>query len=325
MTIEILTKPEKTNDNNNLWKMILTLKRELPFTHSAFYFSFSINYNSDDLVISQQAQIPSPERILISYNLESNNGWALNVDYSDILRWPMFSNSLLPDDQLIFLKRYLPFVLLKLKSYHRKSAQAIGHLAMSLDGKIATKNGQSQWIGNKRNQIHSHRMRALADAILVGGNTYQKDKPQLNVRHVSGDNPIRIVMGDGDYRSVNKEKNSEIIWVKSKSINKPNNKEILIERDGDGFRCESLMEELYKENIYLVYIEGGGVTISGFVRSKSLNILQLHYAPILMGSGIPCITLPEISEVGHAISFVDHQMDKMEDEWMFTGVINYNY
>ena len=130
--------PEKANDNNKLWEMILTLKRELPFAQSAFYLSFSINYNSDDFVISEKSQIPDPDRILISYNLESNDGWALNVSFSENLNWPVFVNNSLPEDQLIFIKRYLPFVLIKLKSYRRKSAYAIGHLAMSLDGKIAT-------------------------------------------------------------------------------------------------------------------------------------------------------------------------------------------
>jgi diaminohydroxyphosphoribosylaminopyrimidine deaminase/5-amino-6-(5-phosphoribosylamino)uracil reductase len=316
--------PENANDNNNLWKLILAIKVKLPIERSAFYLSFSINYNSDDFVISEKSQIPDPDRILISYNVESNDGWALNVSFSESLNWPVFENNSLPEDQLIFIKRYLPFVLIKLKSYRRKSAYAIGHLAMSLDGKIATKNGQSQWIGNKRNQIHSHRMRALADAILVGGNTYIKDKPQLNVRHVTGADPIKIVMGDRDYESVNEVISADVIWVKSKSIKNSNTKVIIIDRNDDGFRCDTLLDELYKKNIHSVYIEGGGITISGFITSKSLDILQLHYAPILMGSGIPCITLPEISEVGQAINFMDHQMEKMEDEWMFTGTINYN-
>lgn len=316
--------PKKGKDNNDWWEIILNLNKNLPIERSAFYASFSASSLSDDIIISDEKQVPDPNKILICYNLKPDYGWALSVSYSENLNWPIFENNSLPDDQLKFVKRYLPFVLLKLKSYHEKSAQTIGHLAMSLDGKIATKSGKSQWIGNKRNQIHSHRMRALADAILVGGKTYQKDNPQLNVRHVSGDDPIRIVMGDGDYESIKAANKEDIIWVKSFDGNTSGVEQVIIERNDSGFRCDSLLKKLFKKNIHSVYIEGGGITLSGFINSKSLDILQLHYAPILMGSGIPCITLPEISEVGQAITFVDHQMEKMEDEWMFTGVINYN-
>jgi len=261
---------------------------------------------------------------LISYNLRSNEGWALCVKLSENDHWPIFENNLLPDDQFIFIKRYLPFVLLKLKSYQNKSAHTIGHLAMSLDGRIATKNGKSQWIGNKKNQIHSHRMRALADAILIGGNTFRKDKPQLNVRHVSGDDPIRIVMGDGDYEFTETPNSEDIIWIKSYKSKNSNIKELIVERTDEGFKCDKLLKALFNKNILSVYIEGGSLTLSSFIKSKTLDILQLHYAPILMGSGISCITLPEISEIGQAITFIDHQTEKMEEEWMFTGVINYD-
>ena len=195
---------------------------------------------------------------------------------------------------------------------------------MSLDGRIATKNGKSQWIGNKKNQIHSHRMRALADAILIGGNTFRKDKPQLNVRHVCGDDPIRIVMGDGDYEFTETPNSEDIIWIKSYKSKNSNIKELIVERTDEGFKCDKLLKALFNKNILSVYIEGGSLTLSSFIKSKTLDILQLHYAPILMGSGISCITLPEISEIGQAITFIDHQTEKMEEEWMFTGVINYD-
>jgi riboflavin-specific deaminase-like protein len=316
--------PDKPNEINNLWEIILELKNKLPPGKNAFYLSFPIINILNEIVITDTIQIPDQNRILISYNLKPNAGWALNVNLSENGVWPVFENHLLPDDQFIFCKRYLPYLLLKLNSYRKKSAITIGHLAMSLDGKIATNNGHSQWIGNKRNQIHSHRMRALADAILVGGNTFVKDEPQLNVRHVAGSNPVKIIMSDRDCFKNTNVNNEDIIWVNSKKGITSKIETITIERDSAGFNCETLLAELFNRNIYTVYIEGGGITLSGFINSKSLDVLQLHYAPILMGSGIPCIVLPEISEVGQAVTFADYKMEKMEDEWMFTGVINYN-
>lgn len=317
--------PDKQKENDVLWEIILKLKERLPLEKSVFYLSFSHKNNSGDFVVSEKPQTPRPDRILISYNLKPNYGWALNVNYSEDIEWPVFENRSLTENQFDFIKRYLPYVLLKLNAYRKNSAQTIGHLAMSLDGKIATNNGHSQWIGNKKNQIHSHRMRALADAILVGGNTYIKDNPQLNVRHVSGNDPIKIIMGDGDYNFNDSHENENVIWVNSNNQAFLNIEKITIERNTAGFKCNALLFELFKKNIYTVYIEGGGITLSGFITSKSLHVLQLHYAPILMGSGIPCITLPEISEVGQAVTFADYQLEKMEDEWMFTGVLNYDF
>jgi riboflavin-specific deaminase-like protein len=315
---------KRLKEDNDLWKIILELKDKLPLNMMAFYLSFPVSPSSEGIIISEKPQIAKSDRALICYNSKSNKGWALIVNYSNKITWPVFENSFLSEDQYIFIVRYLPYVMLKLKSYQKKSALTIGHLAMSLDGKIATKNGHSQWIGNKKNQIHSHRMRALADAILVGGNTFLKDQPQLNVRHVSGNDPVKIVMSDSDLLVGSSLKNEDVIWVNSNNGTSSEIETITIDRDSAGFKCDDLLAELFKRNIHTVYIEGGGITLSGFINSKSLDILQLHYAPILMGSGIPCIVLPEISEVGQAITFSDYNMEKMEDEWMFTGVINYN-
>ncbi|MCK4411644.1 bifunctional diaminohydroxyphosphoribosylaminopyrimidine deaminase/5-amino-6-(5-phosphoribosylamino)uracil reductase RibD, partial [Candidatus Bipolaricaulota bacterium] len=67
-------------------------------------------------------------------------------------------------------------------------------LAMSLDGKIATKRGDSKWISGEQSREEVHRMRGRFASVLVGSNTVIVDDPRLTVRHVSGKNPIRIVL-----------------------------------------------------------------------------------------------------------------------------------
>jgi hypothetical protein len=71
---------------------------------------------------------------------------------------------------------------------------AVGHLAQSLDGRIATSNGVSQWISGAADLLHTHRMRALVDAVIVGVNTVLHDDPQLTVRRCAGANPVRVVI-----------------------------------------------------------------------------------------------------------------------------------
>ena len=64
----------------------------------------------------------------------------------------------------------------------RNGTFAVGHLAQSLDGRIATNSGVSRWISGPADLLHTHRMRALVDAVIVGVNTVLHDDPQLTVR-----------------------------------------------------------------------------------------------------------------------------------------------
>lgn len=70
--------------------------------------------------------------------------------------------------------------------------------AMTLDGKIATSNGHSAWITDETARAQVHRLRAVCDAVVVGGNTVRRDNPQLTTHRPqaasSGNNPLRVVM-----------------------------------------------------------------------------------------------------------------------------------
>ncbi|MEO0604067.1 MAG: RibD family protein, partial [Myxococcota bacterium] len=70
----------------------------------------------------------------------------------------------------------------------------VAHLAQSLDGCIALPAGESQWISGHEDLVHTHRLRALCDAVLVGARTVVHDDPQLTVRHVEGPHPLRVVL-----------------------------------------------------------------------------------------------------------------------------------
>lgn len=66
--------------------------------------------------------------------------------------------------------------------------------AMTLDGKIATSTGHSQWISSLESRTLVHAQRAVSDAVIVGGNTVRQDDPQLTCRLVDGHNPLRVVL-----------------------------------------------------------------------------------------------------------------------------------
>jgi riboflavin biosynthesis pyrimidine reductase len=70
----------------------------------------------------------------------------------------------------------------------------LGRLAQSLDGRIATATGESRWISGHADIVHTHRLRALFDAVVVGAGTVRADNPQLTTRLVAGPSPVRVVL-----------------------------------------------------------------------------------------------------------------------------------
>tara|TARA_Y100001968_G_scaffold280565_1_gene277185 strand:+ start:53450 stop:54547 length:1098 start_codon:yes stop_codon:yes gene_type:complete len=68
--------------------------------------------------------------------------------------------------------------------------------AMSLDGRIALKNGQSKWISKENSRKTVHRLRSLCDAVIVGAGTVRSDNPLLTTRGLSSQEPLRVVVSN---------------------------------------------------------------------------------------------------------------------------------
>src|ERR1700712_5315572 len=70
----------------------------------------------------------------------------------------------------------------------------LGRVAQSLDGYIATRTGESVWISGPGDLRHTHRLRALSDAVVVGARTVRADNPRLTTRLVDGPSPVRVIL-----------------------------------------------------------------------------------------------------------------------------------
>ncbi|MCA3748558.1 MAG: dihydrofolate reductase family protein, partial [Rubrobacter sp.] len=66
--------------------------------------------------------------------------------------------------------------------------------AQTLDGRLATATGSSQWISCKSSLVHAHGLRAGHDAVMVGVGTVRRDDPRLTARLVPGEDPLRVVV-----------------------------------------------------------------------------------------------------------------------------------
>lgn len=220
-----------------------------------------------------------------------------------------------------FIKTYLPYCFCTLKSHHLRRCYGISHYAQSLDGKIATLEGNSKWISHPEDLIHCHRMRALCDGILIGINTLRLDHPRLNVRHVKGDNPVKIVLGStsASFSSLIQNNGGVIHFTSVPGKAVPGVRQVIIPESTDS--PVFIMQNLYQMGIHSVFIEGGSKTGSSFMENHMIDEVQLYLSPSLFGSGLPNFSLPVIRNVEEAVVFSRHEFLPMGKGILFKGEV----
>jgi len=229
----------------------------------------------------------------------------------------------LPEELLSLLKLYLPLCFLSLHARRLKRAVSLSHFAQSLDGWVATISGDSRWIGGPGNLVHAHRMRALLDGVLVGSRTLNLDRPRLTVRHVNGDNPVRIVVGKDltGLGSLLRSSREPIILIGSEAPCDNGRCLALPLKRKDGFvPTRRILKALYRRGIHSVYIEGGAITVSRFLQENNLDIVQVHISPLILGPGLTGFLLPPAHKISQALHFKTLSYTPVDDGVMFTGV-----
>jgi len=181
----------------------------------------------------------------------------------------------------------------------------IGQLGQSLDGRIATVSGNSHYITGPENIRHLHRLRALVDAVIVGAVTVALDDPELTVRKVEGENPVRVVLDPdgrlGQDRRAFSDGAAPTLVVRRAPGDGPPEVLTLPASGAEGFEPGAVLEALRARGLRRVLVEGGGVTVSRFLEAGVLDRLHLAVAPMLMGSGRPGITLPPIETLDQSL------------------------
>ena len=172
--------------------------------------------------------------------------------------------------------------------------------AISIDGKIATRSGDSK-LSSKRDLTRLHKLRSQVDAIIIGKNTVNKDDPLLTVRYSKGKNPIRIIL-DSHGTISNKSKilqtsnKVRTIIVVSKKITKKNlqklkkfSVEIMIVGENQ-VNIKSLIKILSKRKIKTILLEGGGTINWEFIKNNLVDEFFITITPFILG-GKDAITL----------------------------------
>ena len=200
-------------------------------------------------------------------------------------------------------------------------------LATSLDGRIATASGESQWITGPASREQVHRLRAAHHAVVIGIETALADDPELTVRlpAYKGRQPARVVLdsrqrltpacklaqtarevptfvvatGEADLALV--EAGVRVLTVPAISEDRPD--------------LKSVVQALAAEGLINLFVEGGGQVAGSFLRCGLVDALEWFRAPILLGGeGRPAIGALAVAALAEAPHFRRVEVSQLGDD-----------
>jgi diaminohydroxyphosphoribosylaminopyrimidine deaminase/5-amino-6-(5-phosphoribosylamino)uracil reductase len=215
----------------------------------------------------------------------------------------------------------------------------IAKAACSLDGKIATATGESQWLTGEAARTYGHRLRHRVDAILVGINTALSDDPQLTTRlpRGRGRDPVRVVLDSRlrlplEARLLHLDSPSPT-WVattreapkeKIRAI-KDLGAEVLVFPPKSGrVPLKPLLELLGRQQVQSLLVEGGAEVLGGFFDQRLVNQFYFFLAPkILGGRKAPGVLGGEgIIHLHDALQARVLTMRRIEQDILLTGYLS---
>ena len=162
--------------------------------------------------------------------------------------------------------------------------------ATTLDGRSAAADGTSRWVSSVEARRDTHRLRGLADTMLVGTNTVAVDDPELTVRDEVDEplprQPLRVVMGERDLPASRRVFNDRA--------------ETLHLRTRDP---QVALAELFARDRQHVFLEGGPTLAAAFLRAGLVDEIVAYVAPMLLGAGRNAVAELGIDTIADARHF----------------------
>jgi diaminohydroxyphosphoribosylaminopyrimidine deaminase/5-amino-6-(5-phosphoribosylamino)uracil reductase len=170
-------------------------------------------------------------------------------------------------------------------------------LAATLDGRIATADGESRWVTGDAARARVHRLRGRTDAVLVGGATVRADDPSLTARigsrvrcpvRVVADTRLRLPLA----RRVFRDANASRTWVlcgtdapsaRRRALEQAGVRVLPVRRRGASLDLVAGLRRLAREGLTEVLVEGGGLLAAALLREGLVDELHWFTAPRLLG------------------------------------------
>jgi GTP cyclohydrolase II len=191
--------------------------------------------------------------------------------------------------------------------------------AQTVDGRIATRQGEAKWISSEAERRISHGLRAACDAVLVGVGTAIIDDPQLTVRMVPGPSPLRVVL-DSTLRlpstarllddragtvvittEPSTEKRRAALRTRSVGVH-------VVDAGPRGVDLASALKALRGLGVGSLLVEGGAQVITSFFAEKLVDRLVVGIAPTIMGAGIEAVGDLGVARVAESVRLTNRSV-----------------
>jgi diaminohydroxyphosphoribosylaminopyrimidine deaminase/5-amino-6-(5-phosphoribosylamino)uracil reductase len=220
-----------------------------------------------------------------------------------------------------YITKRMPFITVK--------------VAQSLDGKIATKNGDSKWITSDKSRTYAHRIRKNYDAILVGVNTILRDNPKLDT-WFSQKHPIKIVADsqlstpeDSNIFSANSR--VIIVTLLSKPGQETENRKILaakakildVREKAGQINLKDMMKKLAQLEITNILVEGGGTLIGSLFDEGLVDKVLFFISPKIMGGkdSISSVMGKGVARVDRSIKLREVQLRRIGEDFLIEAYV----
>jgi len=215
---------------------------------------------------------------------------------------------------------------------------AILKIAATLDGRIATRTGDSKWITGETSRKYVHELRHAVDAILVGVNTIKTDNPQLTTRleGKKGKDPTRIILDTNlsipeEAKVLHNDSPSDTIIITGNSV--PLEKKSRLEKMGaqiidaklkdNLIDLNALMDKLGQMRITSLLIEGGSRVAAEAINARIVDKICFFYAPKILGGddGAPMLRGMGPALMSQSVAVSDVTVRRFDEDMMIEGYI----
>jgi diaminohydroxyphosphoribosylaminopyrimidine deaminase/5-amino-6-(5-phosphoribosylamino)uracil reductase len=220
-----------------------------------------------------------------------------------------------------YITKKMPFVTVK--------------VAESLDGRIATRSGESKWITSDKARGYAHRLRADYDAVMVGVNTVLRDNPKLNA-WFSKRQPVRIIVDSQlstpqDAEIFSRSSAAIIATLPVRSGQETENRKILsrkarileVKENEGQINLKDMMKRLARLGITSILVEGGGTLIGSLFDEGLVDRVLFFISPKIIGGkeAIGAVMGRGISRVDKAFKLRNVKFRRIGEDFLVEGYV----
>jgi GTP cyclohydrolase II len=214
----------------------------------------------------------------------------------------------------VVARPHRPYVLLK--------------YAQTVDGRIATRTGDSKWISGEAERRVAHALRAACDAVLVGAGTVRRDDPQLTVRMVPGATPVRVVL-DSTLRSepesrVFADDAPTVVFTttaaddaRSARLRASGVAVRTVAAAPRGVDLEAVLADLRASGVGSLLVEGGAAVLTSVLRAGLADRLVVSVSPTIVGTGVEAVGDLGVGRIADGIRLTNRTAYLTGDDVLF--------